>query len=137
MENKQSQTKRRIFVFLLVGFVASVAGIGVVWVQSLPKMNIVQGKAVISNCEPPLPTYSIGVCPKLYCKKVIIDSGLFPEPTQIGFAKAKPSADQILHGTIRYRDEGVEAVATKQFLCELEGYRVKELKYVDAAPTDG
>ncbi len=125
-----SDAKRRLFVSLLVVFIASVAGMGVVWVQSLPKITMEGSKAVVSNCELPLPTYAIGVCPKLYCKKNIIESGIFPLHSQIGFNKPKPSADQLLAGAVRYREKGGTDITIKHFECELEGYVVSGMKYL-------
>lgn len=126
--NKDS--KWRWFVGLLVVFIASVAGMGVLWVESLPQFIVAEGKVSVTNCELPLPTYAVGVCPKLYCKKEILESGLFPQHSQIGFNKAKPSADQFLAGAIRYHENGSTILIVKDFVCELEGYQVTGLKYL-------
>ncbi len=123
-------SKRRWFVASLVLFIASVAGIGVLWVQSLPKFNIVEGKISVSNCELPLPTYAIGVCPKLFCKKEILESGLFPQHSQIGFNKAKPSADQFLAGAVRYYEADTTNLITRDFVCELDGYQVTGMSFL-------
>ncbi len=125
------KTKRRLFVSILVTFVIFVAGIGVVWVKSLPTLTVAEGAITISNCEPPLPTYAIGICPKLQCKKLIMESGRFPEQLQIGFVKAKPSADQVLHGSIRYVEAGASNPSVTQFLCELQSYEIRKLKYIN------
>ncbi len=125
-----SDTRRRWFVGLLVVFISSVAGMGVMWVKSLPRIDLAAGNISISNCELPLPTYAIGVCPKLYCKKVILESGLFPLHSEIGFNKPKPSADQVIAGSIRYPPEGGGDVITKSFECELNGYEVSALTYL-------
>ncbi|MCP4489433.1 MAG: hypothetical protein GY820_19290 [Gammaproteobacteria bacterium] len=125
----KGSSKRRWFVGLLIGFVASVAAMGVIWVNSLPKITITDDNLSISNCELPLPTYAIGVCPKLYCKKAILGSGQFPLSSHIGFNDPKPSGKQILGGAIRYHEEGNAELITKRFECELEGYDVKGLAF--------
>ncbi len=123
-------TKRKWFVGLLISFIISVAGMGVLWVESLPGITMVDGKVSITNCELPLPTYAIGVCPKLYCKKTILESGLFPQYSEIGFSNPKPSADKILTGAVRYREKGSNEITIKQFECELDGYGASELTYL-------
>ncbi len=123
-------SKWRWFVSLLSVFIISIVGMGVLWVTSLPKLTLEQGKVTITNCELPLPTYAIGVCPKLYCKKEILESGLFPQDSQVGFSNPKPSADQVLTGAIRYYEQGNVDFTTKDFECELDGYEVKGLSYL-------
>ncbi len=102
---------------------------GVMWVKSLPKLTLVEGELTVLNCELPLPTYSIGVCPKLHCKKLILESGQFPHYIKIGFSNPKPSAEQVLTGAIRYREEGTEKITHKPFECELDGYLAKAVKF--------
>ncbi len=129
MPKRDKKPIPKLFVSLLIAFVAAVAGLGVIWVQSLPNMTIAGNKVTIANCDLPLPTYAIGVCPKLYCKKEIIESGRFPVRTQIGFSKAKPSADPILTGAIRYLEDGESTTMITGFECELDGRVVKEVRY--------
>jgi len=124
------KSKQRWFVVLLIVFIAAVAGMGVAWVKSLPKITVAEGKVTITNCELPLPTYAIGVCPKLYCKKEILESGLFPLHSEIGFNKPKPSADPVLAGSIRYRLEDGGDLVTRDFECELDGDEVRGLSYL-------
>ena len=125
-----NDVKRRWFVVLLAMFIAAVAGMGVLWVNSLPRLTQEEGRISIANCELPLPTYAIGACPKLYCKKEILESGLFPPHSQIGFNKPKPSGHQIIAGAVRYPAEGSKEVVIKHFECELNGYKVRGLKFL-------
>ncbi len=127
---KNGALKRRIFVCLLIAFISSVAGMGVLWVKSLPKITVIEGKVSVVNCELPLPTYAIGSCPKLHCKKLILESGLFPQYINIGFSNPKPSADQIITGAVRFREEGGENWTTKPFECELDGSEAREIKFL-------
>ncbi len=132
MKNTEKKAFRRLFVSIVVVFVAIVAGLGVAWVKSLPKLIVSSdGRVEIINCEPPLPTYAIGVCPKLYCKKQIMDSGRYPQQLQIGFTEAKPSADKVIYGSIRYLKTGKKVDSTDNFKCVLDGYEVDELKYLN------
>ncbi len=103
---------------------------GVTWVNSLPKITITDGKLSISNCELPLPTYAIGVCPKLYCKKEILESELFPLHSLVGFSDPKPSGKQILAGAVRYPEESTKELITKRFECELDGYQVTGVSFL-------
>ncbi|MCP4188177.1 MAG: hypothetical protein GY763_11310 [Gammaproteobacteria bacterium] len=127
---EKDNSKRRWFVGLLIGFVASVAAMGVIWVNSLPKISVSEDKLSISNCELPLPTYAMGVCPKLYCKKEILESGLFPLHSLVGFNDPKPSGKQTLAGAVRYPEESSKELITKRFECELDGYEVKGVTYL-------
>ncbi len=122
--------KRRIFVSLLIAFIISVAGMGVLWVQSLPKITVIDGKILVVNCELPLPTYAIGSCPKLHCKKLILESGQFPQYITIGFSNPKPSADQVLTGAVRFSKDGSEELITKPFECELDGREAREIRFL-------
>ena len=122
-------SRQRWFVGFLVAFIAAVAGLGVLWVQSLPRLTVIDGEMSIVNCEAPLPTYAIGVCPKLFCKKEILESGLFPRNSQIGFDNPKPSADQVITGAIRYPAEGSTDLVTRHFECRLEDHEVGSLTY--------
>ncbi|MCP4286653.1 MAG: hypothetical protein GY792_19775 [Gammaproteobacteria bacterium] len=127
---KNGALKRRIFVSLLITFIAAVAGMGVLWVQSLPKITVIEGKISVVNCELPLPTYAIGSCPKLHCKKLILESGLFPQYISIGFSNPKPSTDQVLAGAVRFRENDSENWTTKPFECELDGREAKEIRFL-------
>ncbi len=122
--------KRRIFIGLLIAFIASVAGMGVLWVQSLPKITVTEGNISVINCELPLATYAIGVCPKLYCKKLILESRQFPQYISIGFSNPKPSADQVLTGAVRFRENNSENFTTKPFECELDGSEAREIRFL-------
>ncbi|MCP4430406.1 MAG: hypothetical protein GY806_05455, partial [Gammaproteobacteria bacterium] len=114
----------------LITFIAAVAGMGVLWVQSLPKITVIEGKISVVNCELPLPTYAIGSCPKLHCKKLILESGLFPQYISIGFSNPKPSTDQVLAGAVRFRENDSENWTTKPFECELDGREAKEIRFL-------
>ncbi|MCP4979034.1 MAG: hypothetical protein GY935_00900 [Gammaproteobacteria bacterium] len=127
---KNGALKRRIFVSLLITFIAAVAGMGVLWVQSLPKITVIEGKISVVNCELPLPTYAIGSCPKLHCKKLILESGLFPQYISIGFSNPKPSTDQVLAGAVRFRENNSENYTTKPFECELDGNEAKDIRFL-------
>ncbi len=127
---KKSNIKRRIFVSLLIVFIASVVGMGVTWVESLPKITLINGEISVANCELPLPTYAIGSCPKLHCKKLILESGRFPQYIKIGFNNPKPSTDQILTGAIRFNEHDNEPMTMKPFECELDGYKAKIIRYL-------
>ncbi len=122
-------SRQRWFVGLLVAFIAVVAALGVLWVQSLPKLTMVDGELSIVNCEAPLPTYAMGICPKLYCKKKILESGTFPPQSQIGFDNPKPSAEQDITGAVRYPGDAGAGVVTRQFECRLEGHEVAGLTF--------
>ncbi len=127
---QKNKTKQRVFVSLLLLFIASVIGMGVKWVESLPKITLIEGEISVANCEMPLPTYAIGSCPKLHCKKLILESGRFPQYIKIGFNNPKPSTDQILTGAIRFHENDNEPMTTKPFECELNGYEAKEIRYL-------
>ncbi len=124
------KSRQRWFVVLLIVFIASVAGMGVAWVKSLPKTPVAEGSVTITNCQRPLPTDAIGVCPKLYCKKEILESGLFPLHSEIGFNKPKPSADPVLAGSIRYHSQDGGDFVIRDFECELDGDEVRALTYL-------
>ena len=122
-------SRQRWFVGLLLVFIAAVTALGVLWVQSLPKLTLVDGELSIVNCESPLPTYAMGVCPKLRCKKKILESGLFPPHSQIGFDNPKPSAEQSITGAVRYPGDAGAGLVTRPFECRLEGHEVASLTY--------
>lgn len=117
--------KRRIFITSLIGFVLLVVASGVFWAKNLPSMTVKDGNITVTNCELPMPKYAKGVCPKLYCKKAVIESGLFPEDAQIGFAKTNNKKDTFenIVGAARYQSQDLGLVI-EQFQCEMDGYKV-------------
>lgn len=118
--------KKRTFVFGLIGVIFLVIASGVFWSTNLPNIEIAGNEVKVVHCEPPLPKYAKGVCPKLYCKKAIIESGQFPAEAQIGFQKTDDKVYDNIYGAIRYQGQG-NAVIVQPFQCVMDGYKVVQL----------
>lgn len=117
---------KRTFVFGLIGLLILVAASGVFWSMNLPSLEVVGDKIRVVHCEPPLPKYAKGVCPKLYCKKAILESGLFPAESEIGFQKADDKAVNNIFGAVRYQGKDT-SVVVRRIQCVMDGYKVVQL----------
>lgn len=118
--------KKRTFVFGLISIISLVVAGGVLWSTNLPRIEMTGDKVSVVNCELPQPKYAKGVCPKLYCKKAIIESGLFPQKAEIGFQKTDNKEYDNIFGAVRYRDQEASLVV-RRFQCVMEGYKVAQL----------
>ncbi len=118
--------KRRIFILGVIAFILLVAGSGVYWASNLPRMTMMDGKYEITNCEPPMPKYAKGVCPKLYCKKAILESGMVPSDAEVGFKKTKKEIVKVIFGAVRYRGPDEDYII-RRFQCTMDGYDVVQL----------
>jgi hypothetical protein len=118
--------KKGTFVFGLISLLILVVAGGVFWSINLPSLEVVGDKIRVVHCEPPLPKYARGVCPKLYCKKAIRESGLFPTESEIGFQKTDGKAVDNIFGAVRYQGKDT-SVVVRRIQCVMDGYKVVQL----------
>lgn len=117
--------KKRTFVSGLIAAIILVIASGVYWSTNLPSLEMEGEKVRVINCEPPLPKYAKGVCPKLYCKKAVIEAGMVPADAEIGFQKTDDKAYENIFGAIRYHEQ--DASVVRRFQCVMDGYKVVQL----------
>jgi hypothetical protein len=99
-------------------------------------MTQIDGKFEVTNCEPPMPKYAKGVCPKLYCKKAILESGLVPTDAEIGFKKTKQEVVKVVFGAVRYPGSDSTPIV-RRFQCMMEGDEVVQLIEDEKAGVEG
>ncbi|MET0070122.1 MAG: hypothetical protein ABW096_08770 [Candidatus Thiodiazotropha sp.] len=120
--------KKRSFVFGLISAISLVVASGVFWSTNLPSIEVVGDSVRVVHCEPPLPKYAKGVCPKLYCKKAVLESAEYSVDGEIGFQKTNGDEIENIFGALRYQNQDTSYVV-RRFQCVMDGYKVVQLNW--------
>ncbi len=126
-----SNIHTNLFIAGIVVLLAAMIGSTVYWVKSLPNIIVSDSRVSITNCDPPRARYAKSICPKMFCKKELIESGIAPGRAEIRFVKAESPtapAGQFELGAFRYRGTENEEII-KRFRCEMQGDRVVQIDF--------
>ncbi len=126
-----SSLKSKLFILGVLGLLGVTIGSTIYWVNNLPKFVVTNNKVDITNCNVPRSRYAKSICPKMFCKKQLIESGLNPSLTEIRFIKAASAGAQVGQfelGAFRYRDRGNTEII-KRFRCDLDGDKVVRIEF--------